>query len=473
MKNNGLFLKILSIILSFCFVISLSSPQMIYAESSKYDNMTLEEKQAAIEEKIKKADEKISSLNKESKNTETYINTLDEKIKYLKESLDLSTNKLNESKNKITSLKTQYQQNEYKIEQTKKEINNNITESEKLQSEIDEDYKKYCIRLRALYVSGNTSALEVLLTSGDISSLFSRLEMIKAVSKSDTKLLKTLKTKFKELKSIEQKLKEKQLSLKNEQNELKQMQNELNQTITNLELQKTEYKEKENEYKKEKEKSDQLLTELHKQTKTYSEYRNQDQAELNEINAEIEAAAKKYQQELENKKHETTTKPSSNDDSNNGSSNAETSTTKPSNNKLTLTYPVPSQTKITCGYGSAGYTGHTGVDFSCASGSRVVAAESGTVIISTDLTNSNGSYRSYGRYIVIMHDKKNASGDYVYTLYAHNSSRIVSAGTHVKKGQLIAYSGSTGNSTGPHCHFEVRTPTAAYRNCVNPTNYLP
>ena len=76
-------------------------------------------------------------------------------------------------------------------------------------------------------------------------------------------------------------------------------------------------------------------------------------------------------------------------------------------------------------------------------------------------------------YIVIAHDKTDSVGNSVYTLYAHNSRRVVSAGTHVHRGQLIAYSGSTGNSTGPHCHFEVRTPTASYNDCVDPEIYLP
>ena len=132
---------------------------------------------------------------------------------------------------------------------------------------------------------------------------------------------------------------------------------------------------------------------------------------------------------------------------------------------------MPSQTRITTAF--HGYAGHSGCDFACASGSRVVAAESGTVIVSADLTNSDGSYRSYGRYIVIAHDKTDSVGNPVYTLYAHNSRRVVSAGTHVHRGQLIAYSGSTGNSTGPHCHFEVRTPTASYNDCVDPEIYLP
>lgn len=194
------------------------------------------------------------------------------------------------------------------------------------------------------------------------------------------------------------------------------------------------------------------------------------------INAEIEAAAEKYKEELEQSQN----KPSTTTPSGSGSQ-GQTTTTKPSSSKLSMTYPVPSQTTITTGYGSAGYAGHTGVDFACNSGAKVVAAESGIVIISKDITyhspcscsNTGGGYHSYGRYIVIMHDKKNSSGNYVYTLYAHNSSRVVEEGDRVSKGQLIAYAGSTGNSTGPHCHFEVRTPDALYEHCVNPVPYLP
>jgi len=200
------------------------------------------------------------------------------------------------------------------------------------------------------------------------------------------------------------------------------------------------------------------------------------------VNAEIAKAAEIYKKKLEAKKKKkaattTTTTTTQAAQDNNSTTKQETTTeatTKAEDDsKLKMTYPVPSQTKITCGYGSAGYAGHTGVDFSCPAGSAVVAAESGIVIISKDLTNSDGSYRSYGRYIVIMHDKTDSAGNYVYTLYAHNKSRLVSEGQYVSKGQQIAWSGSTGNSTGPHCHFEVRTPTAEYRNCVNPTYYLP
>lgn len=85
---------------------------------------------------------------------------------------------------------------------------------------------------------------------------------------------------------------------------------------------------------------------------------------------------------------------------------------------------------------------HTGIDIGAKNGSTVVAAEAGTVL----RAGWNGGY---GRYIVIDH------GGGLSTLYAHNSKLVVEAGDKVTRGQKIAEVGSTGNSTGPHLHFEV------------------
>lgn len=89
---------------------------------------------------------------------------------------------------------------------------------------------------------------------------------------------------------------------------------------------------------------------------------------------------------------------------------------------------------------------HCGVDFHADKGTAVVAAAAGTVVVS----RSSGWNGGYGRYIVIKH------GNGTQTLYAHLSGNVAAEGQNVYQGQIIAYSGATGKSFGPHLHFEVR-----------------
>ena len=101
------------------------------------------------------------------------------------------------------------------------------------------------------------------------------------------------------------------------------------------------------------------------------------------------------------------------------------------------------------------YDYHSGLDIHATYGEKIKAADGGTVTFA-------GWKGSYGNLVIITHDNG------VQTYYAHNSSLLVSAGDKVYQGQAIAKAGSTGNSTGVHCHFEVRVGGTA----VNPLNYL-
>ena len=106
--------------------------------------------------------------------------------------------------------------------------------------------------------------------------------------------------------------------------------------------------------------------------------------------------------------------------------------------------------------GGIGSTNHKGIDIANSYGTPIYAADGGTVIYA-------GWMSGYGYLVQIDH------GNGYVTCYGHNSSLLVSVGQHVYKGQQIAQMGSTGNSTGNHCHFEVR-----YNGVPkNPLNYLP
>lgn len=489
MKQSKLVFKLLPVLLAFCLFIGTVSPDaVIIARGAEYpdnyESFSNEEKQAYLEQQLKEINEKLDNLAGQSKDTEEYINALDEKIRYMNNQLTLSKQEMNTSKDKITTLERQYSENEKSIAALQIEIEQISKDSAALEKKFAVSQQQYAKRARAMYVSGNMTTLEAILTSGDISTLLTRLEMIRRVSRQDKKLLETLQTQGRELESTQKELSDKKDSLTNNQQALVTTRQTLTSTVQKLEKQQVEYSDKQKVYESEKAEADNLLVKIQEDTKNFSEFRHQTQEDIEEINSQIEEDGQKYIQELEQQKTTTTAKPTETkpESSAKPQTTATTTTTKRNDsNKLSFIYPVPSQTRITTAYGSAGYAGHTGVDFACASGSNVVAVESGIVTTSTDITShqycscsyTGGGYHSYGRYIVILHDKKDSAGNYVFTLYAHNSQRLVSKGQRVEKGQIIAKSGTTGNSSGPHCHFEVRTPDSSYGSCVNPTNYLP
>lgn len=99
---------------------------------------------------------------------------------------------------------------------------------------------------------------------------------------------------------------------------------------------------------------------------------------------------------------------------------------------------------------------HSGMDIAVDSGTPIHAADSGTIVYS-------GWLGGYGNCVMIDH------GGGLVTLYAHNSALNVGEGQYVSKGAVVAYAGSTGYSTGPHCHFEVRL----HGELTEPLNYLP
>lgn len=418
----------------------------------------LEEQKAALEADLKASEEKIALLSAQSKDTEEYINALDEKIGVLNEQL--------------TVLDEQVLGYEEDIDYLQKNIDVNQADCDKLQAEVDEvqakldelnlkfqsKYDAYCMRARAIYISGNFNIITALLTCGDISSFLTRYEMIKTVSKSDSELLKEVNAKMEEVQNKQNGLADMKAELDQKNKELDKKKAELNAKQKSIEANSQSIAKKKASLATDRAESDKLLAELTAQNKQYTEFRNEDSALIEQVENEIQAVISGIKPA-----EEATTAVAGEVKADTSSvSNEDSDVYSKSDAVLNMKYPVPGHHGISAGfpnYSSGKY--HGGIDFPCGKGSKVVAAQKGIVIKVKRLNYS------YGYYVMIYHGT-DASGRSVVTLYAHNSSILVSPGDTVYKGQQIAKAGSTGNSTGPHCHFEIRVDDTR----INPKNYL-
>jgi murein DD-endopeptidase MepM/ murein hydrolase activator NlpD len=395
---------------------------MVFGTSSAYAASTseLKEKKSKIQSQINEAEKELEKLSSQKKETQEYIAALDKKIQLKQDQIDVLQEDADELQSEIDTVESNIKKTEQEIEKTQDEI-------DQKQVEFDKTFDEYCQRLRAMYVSGHASNLEVLLTSSDISSILTRSQMIKSVSKQDSEILDSLMTQMEEIEKEKADLEQKRTELSEDKTKLESDKKELTDNIATIKESKAELADEVSE-------CNALIKKLSNQSAEYQESIDENESQLAKVESQIKAAYAAASK---------------------GTGSISGSTGNGTHSG-TLGYPT-SYTSISAGYpnySSGRY--HGGVDFPCPSGTSVCAAASGTVIVAKNLNYS------YGHYLIIDH------GNGLSTLYAHNTTLLVSVGDTVSKGQVIAKSGSTGNSTGPHCHFEVRVNGTR----VNPMNYL-
>lgn len=487
--------KIVSVLMSACLICTSAA---ICTPVGASPAKSQEQRKEELEKQLEETNKKLKELGKEKNDAQEYLDVIDTKLDTLKEQYSITLSEVNETENRVHKTQQNISANTQTLKEIEVSLKDMEAQSATLEAEYDDVWQKYCQRVRAIYISGETeSVLTFLLSADGIQNFLTRLEMVSAVAKKDSKLLKEMNTKIEQIQTSRKALDEKREELNKTQKVLKSDTESLKVQQVSLNEKEAEMKKKKSAMEKQQVEANTTLQKINDQTKEYSELHDLTQDEIDRIDNEIQEAIKKYQNKqttTKKKKKPTTTKPTTTKPTTTKKNETttkhvtettteeETTENESSSDFINMTYPCPDHTRITCPF--HGYSGHNGCDFSTGgtTGHKIVAADSGTVIISKDITcnrntckkshHGNG-YCSYGRYIVIMHDHPNRNGETVYTLYAHNSVRSVSAGQHVSKGQQIALSGSTGNSTGPHLHFEVRVGDGSYGSAVNPAIYLP
>ena len=284
------------------------------------------------------------------------------------------------------------------------------------QQKVEEQYERYCTRVRSMEENGITSYFSVLFHANSFSTFLANLDYIYEIMLHD-----------KEVEQLYIEAKE----------ALEAVKEEYEASRSELDLKKTELVEKQDALQRETEAAYTMILDLEQNIDAYKDAYEANEAEEERLQKEIDKAIKDLEQQ--------------NNNNNNNYYSGDG----------TFIWPCPASHTVSSQFGYRvhpifGSTKfHSGIDISAASGCAVIASAGGTVVTSTYSS-------SYGHYIVVNH------GNGYSTLYAHLSSRLVSAGSTVSQGTTIGLVGSTGWSTGPHLHFEI----SQNGTRVNPLNYV-
>ncbi|MFJ7825229.1 murein hydrolase activator EnvC family protein [Psychrobacillus sp. NPDC096623] len=395
----------------------------------------------------KQLEQKKGNINSTIKETEGKINQNESKM-------DQILAQIKELDSKIINTETQISEvlNEIKLTTTEIEkLRASIKELERKIEERDELLKE---RIRAVQVSGGSvSYIDVLLGANSFIDFIDRFSAVNTLMDADRTILQ-------EQADDKKQLEEQQVSLEKKLQQQEDSKNKLVSLKASLDGQKASkgklVDQLEVEQAKLHEEKEVLETE-------YDEILNLSQATQNKIVAEQKRLAEVARKAAEEKKRKAAEERKRQQAASGGSS-----TVIP--NVSSGSWTKPASGRFTSGYGTrthpiyGGTKTHYGIDIANSTGTPVVSAADGVVSYASPLS-------TYGNVIMVTHS---IDGQTFTSLYAHLSSIKVGVGQVVSKGQIIGAIGTTGNSTGPHLHFEIHAGNweGMAKNSVNPMRYI-
>ncbi len=389
-------------------VLSLGITSLAAAPVSAKTISELQNEQNSVKDSIEQKKEELN--NKASQKNETVA-----KMKEINDSI-------NATEKKIASFSAQITDQQATIEET----NVQIAETEQKLSKAQKDLNN---RLVTIYKEGSVNYLEVLFQSEDFSDFITRFEYLSFISKRDKELVD-------EVSAAKAQLDEQKATLE--------------QQLQSL-----------NALKSEEESVKGLLVEQQATQKSVYAELEKDEAAIKENIAVMQATSAEIGNQIVALQQQAAAQQAA------AQQQAAAGGTVAPGGQVQSTpagagvWPAPASHIITSRYGGrsypidGSYNFHLGLDIGAGYGTPVVAYQGGTVIIAT-------YHWSYGNYVVVDH------GNGLSTLYAHMSALNVGAGDTVSAGQQVGAIGSTGSSTGPHLHFEVRINGST----VDPAPYL-
>lgn len=429
--------RILCAMLCVCMIsIPMAIPTTVSAEDSISD---LEQQLQQLEQENQKYQKILDDTKSDIAEKEEYKSALVSKVQVLDEKIAVTREKISSLNDDIKEKQDAY---------------------DKGLSEVEDQFDALANRLRILYMSGNATDLEIIFGAKDFSDLIDKMELVKSLANSDKELISEIQTKLDELSTKKKSLEADKKDLETQQASLKSDQDEFNKLISdNDEILKNLYasnSEAQNSLESAALQSDEI------------------EAKISQYYAAQKAAAERAAQASQSSSGSSSSSSSSSSSgssSSGSSSSGSSSVIVPSGSGFA--WPTPGfVSRSSEWFEDREVYKHGGIDIAGAGimGTPVVAAADGTVVATNSSCTHNwgksyscGCGGGYGNYVMISH----AGGK--MTVYGHLTSLTVSSGQSVSRGQVIGYVGSTGNSTGPHLHYECRLNGVRY----NPMSEYP
>lgn len=336
----------------------------------------------------------IDDLKKQQKNIDKQMNDTKSEISNLQSQTKDITRQIEDLDVEIDKAGTELAKVEEQLDVLNKQIEVTLAELEEAEENVRQQEELFNDRLRVMYMNGNVGYIEVLLSSEDVEDFLSRKDMLQYIAEYDRDLI---------------------IYMKEQREIIEQKKTELEAQRASVEVAKSKIESRKKDLEVVTRQKQDLMGRLQEDIVAYEKQYDK----LNNYAKEIEGKIVKLQR-----------------------------VTGPYSGGA-MAWPAPGNNRITSYYGYRIHPifkskkMHTGIDIATPSGASITAASSGTVIYADWLGG-------YGKTIMIDH------GGGMVTLYAHNSALVAGVGQQVKTGQTISKAGSTGNSTGPHLHFEVR-----------------
>ena len=407
---------------------------------------------AVTQQEINSLKSQAQSLTNQKAQLQSQINKLAsskssamEQKRLLEQKINILRSEISVSEKTIASLTTQIAQKEEELAEA--------------QEKEEKYYKLFLERVRSMEEDGEVSYWAVLFHVNSFSQLLDQLNNISDIMDYDNEIMGQLA--------------EAKEAVARAKTELETSKREEESVRNNLQAQKADLDAEVN-------KVNSLIAQINSQSAAYSSQMEDLSQSASEVDSQIKQAEKTYAAQLEaQQKAEAARKAqqaaaaaeqarkaaaaAAAKSASASSSQSSTPAVTPVSNSGGWSWPLSGYTHIASpfGYRICPFHGrelHRGADITAPGGTPIMAARSGVVLVST-----YGS--SYGNYVTIAHS------DGTRSLYAHMSSRAISAGSTVSRGQVIGYVGSTGSATGNHLHFEIWTGSSS-NSCVNPLNYF-